>query len=432
MFDNKQTNQNPPNNQAQDSSIDEDLQNTGPSVNLQNINKDKEFPFKKVDQAPSSLQELATEDIFSKTDEGEINTVAKPLDFNNQQQAPVVNTPPSLGMQDQQKDNTTVEDLSPEVNLMQKTGKKSNVLMTVIIVVLAVVLLSLAGFWVYSKYANNEEETFEEFGLETEEQNFNDMLKDFSNTLDEQPAPEPVPEEPVDIIEKPVPSTRDDSDGDGLIDNEEISLGTNPKRFDSDFDGLSDYDEVKTYFTDPADVDSDKDGYLDGVEVDKGYNPLGPGKLNPDEEEKNIELKEYLDNENNFQISYPSNWYYKKFTDGDVIISFDQASSLSELDSDISKHKFSISLVENNNKNVDASEWLEVYYAGIEFTDKKYINIDTYYDAVQTAQAPTIGDDVLETHLIRDNLVYIFRLVDGNANDKESYNQIILSFKFLK
>jgi len=56
-------------------------------------------------------------------------------------------------------------------------------------------------FWVYSKYINNEDETFEEFGLEEEEENFNDMLKGFSDTLNEQPAPEPEPEEPDDFFE---------------------------------------------------------------------------------------------------------------------------------------------------------------------------------------------------------------------------------------
>mgnify|MGYP003995858149 FL=1 len=153
MFDNKQSNQSPPDNQVQGNSVDENLQNIGPNVNLKNINKDKEFPFKKVGGAPNSLQEPATEDIFSNTDKGEASTVDKPLDFNNQEQAPVVDTPPSLGTQGQQKENTneaTVEDLPPEVNLVQKTGKKSNVIMIVVIVCLAVVLLSLAGFWVYS------------------------------------------------------------------------------------------------------------------------------------------------------------------------------------------------------------------------------------------------------------------------------------------
>jgi len=64
-----------------------------------------------------------------------------------------------------------------------------------------------------------------------------------------------------------------DSDGDGLSDQEESVLGTNPNLIDSDNDGLSDYEEVTIYFTDPLNPDTDGDGYLDGAEVKAGYDP---------------------------------------------------------------------------------------------------------------------------------------------------------------
>ena len=44
---------------------------------------------------------------------------------------------------------------------------------------------------------------------------------------------------------------------------------------DSDQDGLSN-DEERLYGTDPSDKDSDGDGYGDGVEVESGYDPLKP------------------------------------------------------------------------------------------------------------------------------------------------------------
>ena len=44
---------------------------------------------------------------------------------------------------------------------------------------------------------------------------------------------------------------------------------------DSDQDGLSN-DEEALYKTDPLDKDSDDDGYTDGVEVESGYDPLKP------------------------------------------------------------------------------------------------------------------------------------------------------------
>lgn len=69
-----------------------------------------------------------------------------------------------------------------------------------------------------------------------------------------------------------------DTDGDGLSDQRELELGTNPKVADTDGDGVSDGDEVLKYGTNPLNPDTDGDGYPDGAEISKGYNPLGPGK----------------------------------------------------------------------------------------------------------------------------------------------------------
>ena len=58
-----------------------------------------------------------------------------------------------------------------------------------------------------------------------------------------------------------------DSDGDGLLDSEEVQLGTDPYDPDTDKDGLTDGEEVKKYRTDPLYPDSDWDGLKDGAEV---------------------------------------------------------------------------------------------------------------------------------------------------------------------
>ncbi len=58
-----------------------------------------------------------------------------------------------------------------------------------------------------------------------------------------------------------------DSDNDGLTNEEELQLGTDPLAADTDQDGLSDYDEVQTWHTDPLLADTDADGISDYAEV---------------------------------------------------------------------------------------------------------------------------------------------------------------------
>lgn len=71
-----------------------------------------------------------------------------------------------------------------------------------------------------------------------------------------------------------------DSDYDGLTDEEEKSLGTDPNNVDSDADGLFDREETKIFKTSPLIPDTDGDGYKDGEEVKAKMNPRGAGKLN--------------------------------------------------------------------------------------------------------------------------------------------------------
>jgi RHS repeat-associated protein len=78
-----------------------------------------------------------------------------------------------------------------------------------------------------------------------------------------------------------------DTDGDGLLDGDEVNThGTDPLDSDTDDDGLSDGDEVNVYLTLPTVFDTDGDGANDGDEVTSGTDPLDendyPTQLPPD------------------------------------------------------------------------------------------------------------------------------------------------------
>lgn len=77
-----------------------------------------------------------------------------------------------------------------------------------------------------------------------------------------------------------------DIDGDGLPDANEgpFGTGTNPFDADTDGDGLLDGDEVcrpgiNDCPTDPLDPDTDDDGLNDGVEIDLGIDPRSPNDV---------------------------------------------------------------------------------------------------------------------------------------------------------
>lgn len=68
-----------------------------------------------------------------------------------------------------------------------------------------------------------------------------------------------------------------DTDGDGLTDEQELQMQLDPKNPDTDGDGIKDQEEIERYGTNPRMADTDGDGYPDGTEISKGYNPLGSG-----------------------------------------------------------------------------------------------------------------------------------------------------------
>ncbi|HPO61790.1 MAG TPA: OmpA family protein [Candidatus Kapabacteria bacterium] len=68
-----------------------------------------------------------------------------------------------------------------------------------------------------------------------------------------------------------------DTDGDGLKDGEEVdTYKTNPLKQDTDDDGLNDFDEITKHKTNPIQADTDFDGLKDGEEITRKTDPLVP------------------------------------------------------------------------------------------------------------------------------------------------------------
>lgn len=92
----------------------------------------------------------------------------------------------------------------------------------------------------------------------------------------------------------PPPSAKQDSDNDGISDEDEIlRTGTDPKKPDTDGDGLNDGVEV-IYRMNPLDADMDKDGVSDGREVAQGSNPFFPDQTTDVSPELTKEVSDFI------------------------------------------------------------------------------------------------------------------------------------------
>lgn len=225
---------------------------------------------------PQNQTNQPVEDIFSTTDKPPAEAGQADQSQASSQptpkSTPAASPPPATSFKQPVGPTQPLKSLK-DINVPPPEKQKRNFLPVIFIIILLAVLAVLAYF-AYAKFigfgaqdtSNSTELTQPNLNKENENKN-----------IDQQPVgiPEvvttPAGEQNVNQII--------DSDHDGLTDNEEDSLGTNPNEVDTDGDNLFDYEEVKTYLTDPLNPDSDNDGYLDGEEVQNGYNPLGPGKL---------------------------------------------------------------------------------------------------------------------------------------------------------
>lgn len=83
-----------------------------------------------------------------------------------------------------------------------------------------------------------------------------------------------------------------DADNDGLTNDEELILGTNPDL-----------------------EDSNVNNYSDLVEINNGYNPIGAGKLNT-----NTNLAVYKNSPFTYEILYPKDWEFNSLSKDSVVV----------------------------------------------------------------------------------------------------------------
>ena len=138
-------------------------------------------------------------------------------------------------------------------------------------------------------------------------------------------------------------------DDDGLDNQSEFNLGTNPNLSDTDSDGLSDGFEVNTLNTDPLDADSDADGLIDGQEV----NIYGTSPSNSDSDgdglSDNDEINTHNTNPNNADSDNDG------LSDNDEINTHNTNPNNADSDNDGLSDSDEISIYQSNPNNVDTS-----------------------------------------------------------------------------
>ena len=175
--------------------------------------------------------------------------------------------------------------------------------------------------------------------------------------------PEPAPEVPPQNATPP-PAAGQDSDQDGLSDDDEtLVTGTDPSNADSDRDGLVDGVEVANRMN-PLDPDMDKDGVSDGEEVNAGTDPFFPEQSDVPADLED-EVSEFLTRAIELQIeAYQNN-------DASIAASIMQGPILQSLTSEIN------SLREQGLISISEIDYYESYINDIRVANNNRIEVDT-------------------------------------------------------
>ena len=249
MFEDLDQRQASPQNKLNNKLVQPENENTGDFLH----SEEKQSYQEKLKDTQFSENKKNTEDIFEDTEE----------DASIQKNIKLPDAPPSKEGLSPTQPLKNYQELVAEGDSIQGDKIKPHYFILGLIIIL--ILLGNFGVWAYQKLFTGERNTGN-IVLNTEPE-----IIDLVEQEEEK-----IVEEGISINE---PAVSNDIDGDGLSNEEEEALGTNPNDVDTDGDGLSDREEVKIYHTDPLEWDTDGDTYCDGEEVVAGYDPLGPGRL---------------------------------------------------------------------------------------------------------------------------------------------------------
>ncbi len=241
-------------------------------------------PIQSSGSVPGNLPIAEPEDMFSPVDDSAASVVGqKPISAEEAPLPPASalsvgvlkpksNTPPAVP----KVMTPPMDSMSNPASYPTKGPVFGRILITVLLIVILGGLFGGGGWFVYTRFIKKSSTELQNIkNNQTPEVSLPAQSPDNLVTI-------PTPNENLSgnatdtklLFGEPI-----DSDGDGLTDDREKELITDPTNWDTDHDGLSDYDEVTIWKTDPKNQDTDGDTYQDGAEVKNGYNPAGPGKI---------------------------------------------------------------------------------------------------------------------------------------------------------
>ncbi|MDD3284279.1 MAG: hypothetical protein PHZ07_01665 [Patescibacteria group bacterium] len=216
-----------------------------------------------------------------------------------------------------------------------------------------------------------------------------------------------------------------DIDGDGLSNEEERILGTDPNNPDTDGDGLSDRQEVKIYKTDPLNSDTDGDGYLDGDEIKNAYNPRGEGKLfdfnfdiikNKETPNSNDQVL-YKYSGSDFSFDYLNDWKVEK-SDNKIYIKKNNSEDYIQIDT------------RDNKLELDLVDWIVTQEDYPDFTQEQ---VDLENRSVLFVKSADPEWKAFSSVFLSDsNKVYIFNYFSKEGDNVNILRDIVISFSITK